>query len=210
MEYKAIETHYNGYRFRSRLEARWAVIFDALNIKYQYEPEGFEVDIGEKVIRYLPDFYLPDYDYWIEVKSCRTELLKEKEKLAWCIDYNSTPISASKGLIILGQIPNIDNYVPNFSCFYWYKGICSSIVELLIVNDRLSIIRNEFDECTSAPDMPGLVKNEDLYFESLSYMKWDEDGSWLLNETSKNKSLIILKTAFDKGRQARFEYGENG
>ena len=58
--------------------------------------------------------------------------------------------------------------------------------------------------------MPGLVKNEDLYFESLSYMKWDEDGSWLLNEDSKNKSLIILKTAFDKGRQARFEYGENG
>ena len=27
---KAIETVYNGYRFRSRLEARWAVFFDAL------------------------------------------------------------------------------------------------------------------------------------------------------------------------------------
>jgi hypothetical protein len=26
---KAIETQYNGYRFRSRLEARWAVFFDA-------------------------------------------------------------------------------------------------------------------------------------------------------------------------------------
>ena len=25
---KAIETYYKGYRFRSRLEARWAVFFD--------------------------------------------------------------------------------------------------------------------------------------------------------------------------------------
>jgi hypothetical protein len=31
---KTIETIYNGYRFRSRLEARWAVFFDAMGIKY--------------------------------------------------------------------------------------------------------------------------------------------------------------------------------
>lgn len=36
---KPIETIYNGYRFRSRLEARWAVFFDALGVEYQYEPE---------------------------------------------------------------------------------------------------------------------------------------------------------------------------
>ena len=40
---KAIETVYNGYRFRSRLEARWAVFFDALGVKYEYEAEGFEM-----------------------------------------------------------------------------------------------------------------------------------------------------------------------
>lgn len=54
-EIKAIETIYNGYRFRSRLEARWAVFFDAMGIKYDYEPEGFSMDYG---IRYLPDFAL--------------------------------------------------------------------------------------------------------------------------------------------------------
>ena len=59
MEIKAIETVYNGYRFRSRLEARWAVFFDAAGIKYEYEPEGFETNEGTK---YLPDFYLPEYD----------------------------------------------------------------------------------------------------------------------------------------------------
>ena len=55
---KPIETYYNGYRFRSRLEARWAVFFDALGIKWEYEPEGYELPGG---IRYLPDFYLPKW-----------------------------------------------------------------------------------------------------------------------------------------------------
>lgn len=49
---KAIETAYKGYSFRSRLEARWAVFFDALGIEWQYEPEGFELPSGW----YLPDF----------------------------------------------------------------------------------------------------------------------------------------------------------
>lgn len=62
---KAIETRYKGYRFRSRLEARWAVFFDALGIKWEYEPEGY--DLGE-VGWYLPDFRLPEHDLWIEVK----------------------------------------------------------------------------------------------------------------------------------------------
>ena len=44
MEIKPIETVYNGYRFRSRLEARWAVFFDEAEIPYEYEPEGFDVD----------------------------------------------------------------------------------------------------------------------------------------------------------------------
>ena len=62
---KAIETVYNGYRFRSRLEARWAVFFDTLGIEYDYEPEGF--DLGE-LGYYLPDFYLPEMETWAEVK----------------------------------------------------------------------------------------------------------------------------------------------
>lgn len=64
---KAIETRYKGYRFRSRLEARWAVFFDALDIEWQYEPEGFELPDGT---RYLPDFYLPRFNggLWCEVK----------------------------------------------------------------------------------------------------------------------------------------------
>ena len=60
---KAIETTYKGYRFRSRLEARWAVFFDTLGIPWKYENEGYQkeidTDLGTKTKRYLPDFFLP-------------------------------------------------------------------------------------------------------------------------------------------------------
>jgi hypothetical protein len=74
---KAIETVYNGYRFRSRLEARWAVFFDALGIEYQYELDGF--DLGE-MGWYLPDFWLPQQKYWLEIKGPRP-LPNEMEKV---------------------------------------------------------------------------------------------------------------------------------
>lgn len=56
---KPIATEYAGYKFRSRLEARWAIFFDACNVKWDYEPEGYEVGDG---LRYLPDFVL--YNVW--------------------------------------------------------------------------------------------------------------------------------------------------
>lgn len=61
---KAIETSYAGCRFRSRLEARWAVFFDTLGVRWLYEHEGFELPSG----RYLPDFWLPDFKMFVEVK----------------------------------------------------------------------------------------------------------------------------------------------
>jgi len=65
---RPIQTVYQGYKFRSRLEARWAVFFDALKIKWEYEPEGYHLSNGEM---YLPDFYLPgfcDRGIYAEVK----------------------------------------------------------------------------------------------------------------------------------------------
>lgn len=50
-------TTYNGYLFRSKLEAKWAVFFDRLGVSYQYEPEAFLCKDGSQ---YTPDFYLPD------------------------------------------------------------------------------------------------------------------------------------------------------
>jgi len=81
---KAIETHYNGYRFRSRLEARWAVFFDSYGIEYEYELEGFEL---ENKLRYLPDFYLPTLNVYVEVKPNRRFSFTELKKIdAFALD----------------------------------------------------------------------------------------------------------------------------
>jgi hypothetical protein len=63
---RPIQTFYDGHRFRSRLEARWAVFFNTLNIPYEYEKEGYVLDSG--LGTYLPDFWLPEQDCWIEIK----------------------------------------------------------------------------------------------------------------------------------------------
>ena len=77
MTIRAIETQYKGYRFRSRLEARWAVFFDALGIQWEYETEGF--DLGEAGW-YLPDFWLPELDMYIEIKG----VIPTEEEIGKC------------------------------------------------------------------------------------------------------------------------------
>ena len=64
-EIRAIDTEYKGYLFRSRLEARWAVFFDELGVRWEYEPEGILLSDGTS---YLPDFYLIDFRCYFEVK----------------------------------------------------------------------------------------------------------------------------------------------
>lgn len=113
---KAIETRYKGYLFRSRLEARWAVFFDTLGIKWEYEPEGFEKTVGGQVLRYLPDFWLPELEYWAEVKGTMTDrdaiLISNFPELFSRANNGS---NRSNGIIVLGNIPEPN---PCFSHFH--------------------------------------------------------------------------------------------
>lgn len=61
----AIETWYRNFHFRSKTEAQWAIFFDLMQIKWEYEPENMKLSNGEC---YLPDFYLPDIDTYVEIK----------------------------------------------------------------------------------------------------------------------------------------------
>lgn len=60
MTFSALETHYAGCAFRSRLEARWAVFFDVWGVKWRYEPDAFLLPSGRA---YLPDFFLDGIGY---------------------------------------------------------------------------------------------------------------------------------------------------
>ncbi len=96
---KAIETVYNGYRFRSRLEARWAVFFDSLGVNYEYEKEGY--DFGNLGF-YLPDFFLPHFfsfpvPMWVEIKG-----QPPNEREMQCAHMLA---EQSKGIVLLAFLP---------------------------------------------------------------------------------------------------------
>jgi hypothetical protein len=99
---KAIETQYKGYRFRSRLEARWAVFFDAVGLNFEYEKEGF--DLGE-VGYYLPDFYLPTLDTWVEIKPSGGE--KDDDAIAKC---HALALGLHKPVLLIAGNPGHDEY----------------------------------------------------------------------------------------------------
>lgn len=221
MEIKAIETEYNGYRFRSRLEARWAVFFDAAGIKYEYEPEGFEVKVNSKEIyRYLPDFYLPDFDLWVEVKPSKSKLMDEEKKLCVFLKYD-TQIARSNGLIILGQIPNYVEYdednekcfFPAFPLFWSSSLIASSKVQFAKLDKIEGIVISTnvpYDFQTSNelrfPDFPF---GEDLYLITTKVKTHDKYGYiWNMSETQSIDCTFELKECFLKARRARFEHGE--
>ena len=114
---QAIETLYAGCRFRSRLEARWAVFFDALGITWDYEPEGFRLPnlpAGDDC--YLPDFWLPQVEMYAEVKpsgkdkSIVTIKPQEMAKVIALAMVTEAPV------LILDGMPRDTNYwavVPN-------------------------------------------------------------------------------------------------
>lgn len=98
---RVIPTSYRGCRFRSRLEARWAVFFDRMGIGWLHEPEGFVV--GGRA--YLPDFLL-ECGTWVEVKGPADMLNKSLMRRA-ALELPVVPASRERGprLLILGDMP---------------------------------------------------------------------------------------------------------
>lgn len=76
---KPLETLYDGHRFRSRREAKWAVFFNKADMPAQYEEQGY--DLGPAGW-YLPDFRMnrgTPAEHFFEVKGVkpsREELAK--------------------------------------------------------------------------------------------------------------------------------------
>lgn len=115
---KAIETHWNGLRFRSRGEAKLAVALTWLGVDYHYEPEGYILSNG---IRYLPDFFLPSISAFLEYKPEKItpeEYLKAK-LLAEGSDQDVYLYSGEIKIPVQVQ-PGVDpvDVLPVFSVYY--------------------------------------------------------------------------------------------
>lgn len=104
MVIKAIETRYAGYKFRSRLEARWAVFFDVCGIEWEYEPEGFTVDTPRGQIRYLPDFWLPQAGQWVEVKGFLDPAGMHR---LFALACGMAQCGRGRDLVVFGDVPRL-------------------------------------------------------------------------------------------------------
>lgn len=193
---KPIQTHYKGYHFRSRLEARWAVFFDALGLKWEYEPEGF--DLGEG------DFYLPDFKVkypgrdasevhheWFEVKGDLTEVTHaEWRKLL--------KFQEAEGLIVLDGTPTLRMY--------------NQPGDLLAGNDSESYEPVEIKQ-------PYRVHRDSLKHKRSGNALWCGKGRlWLdahdnffgYEDGGHDNAIDLLTIAVNAAKSARFEHGQKG
>jgi len=59
-------TEYNGIRYDSGSEAAFAKLLDESNIQFIRNTKTFFIYDNTK--KYYPDFYIPEYDCWVEIK----------------------------------------------------------------------------------------------------------------------------------------------
>lgn len=110
---RPIETWYAGVRFRSRLEARWAVFFTRLGLDWEHEPQGFMVGPGGNEW-YLPDFHLPRLGLYLEVKPALAEQVDPKGVKRW--EYFAGQVATEwdhgRTAMLCGSIPDPDTVDP--------------------------------------------------------------------------------------------------
>lgn len=217
---KSIETFYNGYRFRSRLEARWAVFFDALGIKYMYETEGYDLGNGDC---YLPDFYLPTLKYYVEVKGynehiyddiVRARKFIERKKSAMIILSEIPYDPMSKGLFLFPIIFYVGktggNTELHHAFFMSHGGVDGDDA---YINDYFSIGVSQPFHYWPPKGISEEEQNDFVYrmiqplLGSTKGVDDDTPSMYRVRE-SFEEELRPIQDALIKARQARFEHGE--
>jgi hypothetical protein len=221
----AIPTRYAGCHFRSRLEARWAVFFDHLGIRWEYEPQGFH---GLN-FSYLPDFLLPDinppvrsgnmtddgrepeyHGTFVEVKGSDAQLRADSQKIGDAIDFRSTPVA--HGLLILGPIPRVpDNCCAvGHSFLSWHKGVEHNIAGFVYWQPaHTADLKNQelqsewFAGDIAMCELPESVSVDAVFTEPTRVTR--------ATKTLRHRQLQPeIAAAYTAARSARFEHGQSG
>lgn len=69
--------------FAHRAEAEFARLLDFYGIEWRYEPDTFPLqwaDDGHVTQQFSPDFYLPEYDLYIELTVMKQSLVRRKNR----------------------------------------------------------------------------------------------------------------------------------
>lgn len=201
---KAIETQYKGYRFRSRLEARWAIVFDELGIDWVYEQQGYVLPSGQK---YLPDFRISLFGLkaWVEIKGgldSKFENFQSRIQIPLPYvgkkktdEFASELVKKGGVMFLFGDIPDPytdDILLQNQNMFRTSYQDGSWVSGALVVEDRGHFTPNFYcsDMC-------------------------NRDGQYLMNgqkevDFASQEPFRVWwpSNAYEKARSARFEHGE--
>ena len=181
MSIKAIETQYKGYRFRSRLEARWAVFFDAFGLEWEYEPEGFDLGNG---IYYLPDFKVNlsgGTTEWFEVKGDTSNIsIRECMKIFEFSKHHSITVLDGPPRVTVYQGYNFEDH------------FLGGLLPHHIVADLHTLSITDLEQRTG-------------YVLLASGRMWFDAHADFFNGGT---CVEYLEVAVNKARSARFEHGE--
>ena len=198
---KAIQTRYKGYNMRSRGEARWACFFDALGLKWEYEPEGF--DLGEAGF-YLPDFrvHYPGYKpVWFEVKGDLHDITGEE----WA---KMEAFGQEDLLILLHGAPAARAYFEPVGPRKALEGYArEKDGEWGFSDDDVLNLRDSgwFDK---GPDWLESYRYGYFLWGDDSYLtRWEQEEGLI---GGLGASYTVLERAVNAARSARFEHGESG
>jgi hypothetical protein len=154
-KYPAIISEYKGVTFRSKLEKKWAMMFDYLYWNWQYEP--FEID------KYTPDFLVEigSKKWVVEVKPIINPNEKYQKRL-----LNITKKTSYEGCILLySDIFNVEYpfyfiVPPSFASIYKnihdfdtdivvteYKTFTIKIGIMCIVKNKWGFNNNDWGNC---------------------------------------------------------------
>lgn len=180
---RAIPTTYAGCKFRSRLEARWAVFFDRLGIVWEYEAQGYLTAHGA----YLPDFvlHLPSGPTFFEVKPPHAGP-------GWPEDprWNDLTIDERDRIIVACGMPRPDS-VPQDEHLYMFQGPSGDCSFAFCLCCACGAVGVEFDG-RGARVCPGCECTHGNRDKCYSY------------------DAPNISAAYVAARSARFEHGERG
>ena len=224
---KPIETEYKGYRFRSRLEAKWAVFFDEAQIPWRYEIEGYKLSNG---VCYLPDFYLPTFQIYVEIKpdiqrtekgwGAKVEEWEEKCRYfrtdtgeAIVIVYGD-PMTEIWGRLfawksddlVMSECGQIEECEVSTRFVSVGEYLTPDVILLTDCNDKKSVCVTSKGETNKKVISPIMM----------TFLYWDyaytllTDPMWSLFDEVSLKKEGTFENICKKARQARFEHGESG
>lgn len=196
-----IQTSYNGYLFRSRLEARWAVFFDALGLDWEYEVEGFKLPSGE--------FYLPDFrvtmpggsKVWYEVKPRNIKSDRKFDEFERVLERGSDP---SEG--IFPEWAELLSGDP-LDCLESGKTVCPrcGTINVPVCGEDLDSYGCELCDLETPcgggwPEEPGVFK----------FPVKPHKGLVMLNDEYHYEFVRGVTQAAKAARSARFEHNDRG